>query len=121
MPSGGARPGAGRPRTADKFKRPIARAEKRIADRLPLLIDKHFELAEGVSVLDDILAVPALLKALQAAGTDAEKVSEIAETFRQMYLHPPQFKSLEYLVNRIMGRPTEVQEVTIDDTRLLLD
>lgn len=45
--SGGARAGAGRLPKAEKFARPIATAEKRIADRLPELVENLFALAEG--------------------------------------------------------------------------
>ena len=80
---------AGRPARQDKFGRPIARAEKRIADRLPWLIDKEFELAEGVSV--------------QTEGEDGET---------HIYQRPPDRMAIEYLLNRIMGKPTERQEVS---------
>jgi hypothetical protein len=44
---GGARPGAGRKAKAAKFEGPIAGAERKIADRLPELIDNLFALASG--------------------------------------------------------------------------
>lgn len=91
MPSGGPRPGSGRPRKAEKFQRPIARAEKRIADRLPWLIDQQFELAEGV---------------LAEEGKDGEE---------KVYKRPPDRQAVEYLLNRIMGKPTERQELTGKD------
>ena len=39
--------GPGRRKKADKFARPIAQAEKRIADHLPELIDNMLRLASG--------------------------------------------------------------------------
>lgn len=87
MPSGGPRPGSGRPRKADKHAGVIARAEKRIADRLPDLIDKQFELAEGVTVQE-------------ADGHGGQRV----------YSRPPDRQAVEYLLNRIMGKPVERQE-----------
>lgn len=86
---GGARPGAGRKPKDEKFKQPIAKAEKRIADRLPTLIDKMFELADGVLV------------------------EEISLTGRAVYQKPPDYKALSYLIDRIMGKPTERQEVDL--------
>lgn len=86
MPNGGQRPGAGRPRKAEKFARPIAGAEKRIADRLPWLIDKDFELAEGVLIRQETKDGP------------------------RIYSQPPDRQAIEYLLNRIMGKPTERQE-----------
>jgi hypothetical protein len=47
MPRGGARPGAGRKRVRERFEKPVEVAEKRIADRLPFLVDKLFEMAEA--------------------------------------------------------------------------
>lgn len=92
MPSGGARPGAGRPRKADAYARPIARSEKRIADKLPWLIDQMFSLAEGVTVQE-------------ADGHDGFRI----------YSRPPDRQAISYLVDRVMGRPTERQELTGKD------
>lgn len=88
MTAGGARPGAGRPRKREKYAGQITRAEKRIADRLPELIDKMMELANGV-----------LIEETNPVTGDP-----------QVYQKPPDRQALEYLVNRIMGKPTERQE-----------
>ena len=64
--------GPGRRKKADKFARPIARAEKQIADRLPELIDNMLALASG---------------------------------------DPPDRPANEYLINRILGKPIERQEI----------
>jgi hypothetical protein len=88
--NGGARPGAGRKAKAEKFKQPIARAEKRIADKLPYLIDKMFELADGVLVED---INPVTFKA-------------------SVYREKPDRAALVYLIDRIMGKPVERQEHT---------
>lgn len=85
--NGGARPGAGRKPKDEKFKLPIAKAEKRIADRLPWLIDKAMELAEGVAV-----------ERYNSAGVP------------MVYQLPPDMGAIKYLVDRIMGKPTERQE-----------
>lgn len=91
MPKGGARPGAGRKPKIEKFATQINKAEKRIADRLPLLIDKLFELAEGVLVEDmDWITMK-----------------------RSVYQKPPDRQAAEYLINRVMGKPTERQEVDL--------
>ncbi len=91
--NGGARPGAGRKRKDEKFKAPIAKAEKRIADRLPQLIDNLFELADGVTVQE----------------TDPKTGATT------VYTRPPDRQANEYLLNRIMGKPTERQEVSGPD------
>jgi hypothetical protein len=86
---GGARPGAGRKPKAEKFKQPIAKAEKRIADRLPSLIDKMLDLADGVMV---------------------EEVDLSGE--KTVYQRPPDRVALIYLIDRIMGKPTERRELS---------
>ncbi|MGV3723808.1 MAG: hypothetical protein ACO1SX_23160 [Actinomycetota bacterium] len=91
MGSGGRRPGAGRKPKAERFARPIAAAEKRIADRLPRLVDAIFDLAEGVQVED----------------VDAD-----GET--RTYRRPPDFKAASYLLDRIMGKPTAEAEAVGD-------
>ncbi len=83
---GGRRPGAGRKPKAVKHETAIQSAERRICDRLPELIDKLFELSMGV-----------LVEGQMPQGM-------------VVYQQPPSFKALEYLVNRVMGRPTERHE-----------
>lgn len=92
MASGGKRPGAGRPAKKTKYAAPIARAEKRIVDKLPLLIDRMFELADGVAVQD----------------IDNEGGVNV-------YIKPPDRQAAEYLINRIMGKPTERKELSGED------
>jgi hypothetical protein len=74
---------AGRPRKRDKFERPIATAEKTIAGWLPELIDLKMQLARGVLI----------------------------EGQTGVYQTPPDGKAIEYLIDRIMGKPTQRQEV----------
>lgn len=85
---GGARPGAGRKPKADLFATPIRKAEKRIADRLPLLVDKLFELSEGVLV----------------EGTRLDGSSYVYRT-------PPDRQAATYLVDRIMGKPAQSVDI----------
>jgi len=84
---------AGRPRKAEKFAGPIADAEQQIADRLPDLIDRMFELADGVEVQE------------VDKKTGATKV----------YSRPPDRDAIRYLVDRILGKPTERQEISGPD------
>lgn len=86
--NGGRRPGAGRPRKTDKFAGAIAKAEKRIADRLPELVDLQFELAQGVWV---------------------EEISALG--VRKVYKRIPDRDAGQYLINRILGKPIERQEI----------
>src|SRR4051795_405957 len=88
--TGGARPGAGRKRKMAKFETQIQKAESAIADRLPWLVDKAMELAEGVYVEKPGLTGPIV------------------------YQLPPDMNAIKYLVDRIMGKPTERRELTLD-------
>lgn len=96
--NGGARPGAGRKPKAEKFKQPIAKAEKKISDKLPWLIDQMMELATGVVVQE-----------LDKDGTP------------RIYQRPPDRQAIEYLVNRVMGKPTERNDVTISAEQWIFD
>lgn len=88
---GGARPGAGRKPKAIKYESQIRKAEKRIADKLPWVVDKLLELGEGVVVQEMGLAGPVV------------------------YQKPPDRDALKYLADRIMGKPTERQEISGPD------
>jgi hypothetical protein len=83
---------AGRTPKRVHFERPIAQAEKRIVDVLPHIVDKMLELVEGVMVQD----------------TDSHGDAVV-------YQRPPDRAAAEYLLNRIMGRPTEHAEVSGPD------
>lgn len=91
---GGARPGAGRKPKDEKFKVPIAKAEKKIADKLPWLVDQALELAAGVWV------------------------EEPSITGRVVYQKPPDREAIKYLMDRIMGKPTDRREITTPDKPL---
>lgn len=83
MPRGGPRPGSGRPRKEVIYSSPIRDAEGKIRDRLPWIVDRLFELAEGVHVAE--------------ATRDGAVV----------YQRPPDRQACEYLLDRIMGKPTQ--------------
>lgn len=89
MALGGARPGAGRPRKSDKYAGQVVAAENQIADRLPQYIDNMARLADGIYRQD-----------------------EDEDGNRYVYLTPPDRQANEYLINRILGKPTEKQEHT---------
>lgn len=85
MANGGFRPGSGRKPNAQKFAGIIEKAKKRIGDRLPEVIDKMFELAEGVTVQE-----------IDPKTGDA-----------RIYTTPPDYRAVSYLIDRIMGKPTQ--------------
>lgn len=119
MASGGTRPGAGRKRKADKYQPQINKAEKRIADRLPQLIDNLMHLADGgySRVKEKWAPAGTVLvgagemqrKAFPKLPDDelvmVERVTEIADKDRA---------ANEYLINRVMGKPTERVEQEVD-------
>lgn len=88
---GGSRKGSGRKPRAERFRTAIQRAEKRIADRLPELVDSLFDLANGVVVEE-------------TQWDGSEKV----------YKRAPDFKSASYLIDRVIGKPTQSVEVEGD-------
>jgi hypothetical protein len=88
--NGGARPGAGRKPRAEKFESVITKADKRIAANLVRYIENMERLADGVLVED----------------------VNIVTGDTTVYQKPPDRQANEYLINRIMGKPTERKELT---------
>lgn len=82
--------GPGRRPKAIKFARPIARAEKQIADHLPELIGNMLVLASGVLI---------------------EETNPVTGK-EQVYRKPPDRQANEYLINRILGKPIERAEIS---------
>jgi hypothetical protein len=87
--TGGARAGAGRKRRSEKYSEAIAPAEQKIVDRLLWLVTQEMALAEGV-------------------------LAESSTPDRPVYRIPPDRQAIEYLMNRIMGKPAERQEHDVD-------
>lgn len=81
---GGKRAGSGRPPKRVINETPIRVAERKIRDRLPWLVDKLFELAEGVHV---------------------EK--RLGDGTAIVYQERPDRQSIEYLIDRMLGKPTQ--------------
>ena len=126
--SGGLRAGAGRP-AKPNHQATIERAEKRIADRLPTIIDNLFHLADG--------GYERIEEEYEPAGTVIVAGSEIVETERgprAVKVQRPAFPELPadqmvlvrrrvsiadkdraaniYLADRILGKPTERAEIS---------
>ena len=78
MPRGGARPGAGRKKVRERFARPVEDAEKKIADRLPELIEILFRLADrgdyksAAYLVDRVLGKPRQSVDAELTGKDGE-------------------------------------------------
>lgn len=124
MASGGRREGAGRPRKAEKYERPINKAEKQIVDRLsankdglPGIIDNLLKLADG--------GFEQVAEHYEAAGTittgsgeaaalvfPEKAADEMVLVKRVVTVAAPDRVANIYLIDRILGKPTERQEVT---------
>ena len=83
--AGGFRPGAGRKPKAEKYKADITRAEKQIRDKLPEIVEAQIALSLGVKTVDENGVI---------------------------YTTIPDKAAGQYLMNRIMGAPTQKQEIT---------
>lgn len=72
--------------------KPVRAAEARIVDRLPRLIENLMVLADGVMV-EDVNIV----------------TGEVG-----VYKRPPDRAANEYLINRVMGKPTDKTEAEVN-------
>jgi len=125
--------GPGRKPKADKFARPIARAEKQIADRLPELIDNMLMLACGGYERIEEEWQPAGSLYI-GSGKDSVKMypdlpdGELVLVKRKRSIADRDRAANEYLINRILGKPTERQEfsgpegapIEVSDARSIL-
>ena len=84
---------AGRTRKADQNAGAVTRAEKQIRDHLPAIVEAQIILALGVVVEE----------------TDKETGATT------VYKKAPDRAAGQYLIDRIMGKPTERQELTGPD------
>jgi hypothetical protein len=112
---GGVREGAGRKSKREKYNEAIESAELQIRDRLPLLIERLFELAEGHTLIQSNKDVAAIVQQLQDTQGDPDALAETIKRIESLYRVSPDFKSLQYLVDRLMGKPTEHKELTGED------
>ncbi len=87
---GGARTGAGRKPKRDKHSGAINRAEKKIVDSLPEIVEAQIKLALGILVQSE---------------PDENGVVEV-------FNKAPDVKAGQYLIDRILGKPTQKQEIS---------
>jgi len=129
---GGKRAGAGRPRKADTHERPIKAAEKKFADKLPQLADNVLALAAGGQLSETLVYEPAgmvtvddtevvetekgaisvKIKRLVFPDMDADELVLVRKT---VSVAAPNLQASVYAMNRIMGTPTERQELSGPD------
>ncbi len=89
---GGPRPGAGRKPKGEKYQANILKAEKQIRDQLPLIVEAQIKLSLGL--FEERITI------------DGTKV---------VYTVVPDRAAGQYLINRILGAPTQKQEITGKD------
>ncbi len=117
---GGARDGAGRKAKAEKFAGQIASAEQRIADRLPQLIDNMLEIADGGYERVEEEWQPAGLVTV-GSGEYESKVfpdkpdHELVLVKRKVSIADKDRSANQYLIDRILGKPTQRTELTGED------
>src|SRR5262245_57535608 len=102
--------GPGRPKKVDKYAGAIARAEKKIADRLPQLIENMFVLADGGYERVEEQWAPA--GSLWVGSGDSLRrmypdrdPAELVLVKRTISTADRDRQANEYLINRIMGKP----------------
>lgn len=140
-PRGGTRPGAGRKKTTEKYALPIRRAEKQIVDRLPERVERLHELANGgfEQVTETYEPAGSVLLELPLRGADGQPLLDrggrpilarqrafpdlAADALicvrRVVSVAAPDRKANEYLLDRIMGRPTVAVAGEIEQTHKL--
>lgn len=134
---GGSRSGAGRKSKAEKHAGAVAGAEQRIADHLPELIENLLGLADGATQRVEEKWEPAGTRTIDEVATDRDgkplldprgrtqilkrpafpdkKPDEMILVERKVIVMGPDFRANEYLVNRVLGKPTERHEVSGED------
>lgn len=106
----------GRPRKADQNAGAVARAEKQIRDRLPSLIENMLILANGGYERVEEQWAPAGSLYI-GSGVDAKRMYPDLEldalvlVKRTVSIADRDRAANQYLIDRIMGKPTERQEV----------
>ena len=109
--------GPGRPRKSDKHAGAVAKAERRIIDRLPSLIENMLILAEGGYERVEEEWAPAGSLYI-GSGDKAQKMyPDLEDTAlvlvkRKVSIADKDRAANEYLINRIMGKPIERKELT---------
>lgn len=111
----------GRPKKSDKYSAPVAKAEKQIADRLPQLIENMLLLANGgYEVVNEEWAPAGSLYV--GSGQFLMKMypdkpdDEMVLVKRSVGVASKDRAANQYLIDRIMGKPTERQEVSGPDS-----
>jgi hypothetical protein len=120
--NGGARPGAGRKRKYEKYQTAIEKAELRIAQKLPEILDNLEILADGGQQIITEEWQPAGLVTLTKHDDEKDKYYQV-QAFpgldplepvlvkRTVVTSGKDLRANQYLADRVMGRPTQKQEI----------
>lgn len=116
-PRGGKRPGAGRKRKSVKFAGPIDAAETKIADALPGLVDGMLKLAAGGQKIVEekhelrpVEKLEPITRSDGSQGTKKKTVFEMTLVEKRVSKTQPDRAAAQYLIDRLMGRPTQPHE-----------
>lgn len=122
---GGARPRAGRKPKKNKYELTVTQAEDKIVDHLPQILDNLLKLANGgfevvenkwmprsAFSLGDVMAMDAG-KESEDATKAIENPNELVLSERKTYYALPDRAANIYLVDRIMGKPTQKQDIDL--------
>lgn len=115
--NGGARPGAGRKRKDEKHETAIAQAEGRIVDRLPHIIDNMFHLAMGgyERVEEQYAPAGSLYVGYGEHQTPMypDKPDDELVLIKRVVSFADKDRAANvYLIDRIMGKPTQQTELS---------
>lgn len=82
------------------------------------MIDKAFELSEGVPIVQGFPQVEIVVGMLQTcihAPDQVEALKDAIAKMEKIFATPPDFRAIQYLIDRIMGKPIAKQEITGED------
>lgn len=116
---GGRRAGAGRPRKAEQYAPEIAAAERRIADKLPGLVDDLLKLAHGGFWEEEEERQPSAIVTVGSGEFEMpafpdKRPDELVLVKRKRRRVAPDRAALTYLIDRILGKPTTHVEAEVE-------
>jgi hypothetical protein len=121
---GGARPRAGRKRKRSKYELTVAEAEDKVVDHLPAIVDNLIVLADGGYEKYEYeyqLACTLTYPVEKEDGTTYQKLvfpdkkpDEMVLVRKKVWKADRDRAANQYLVDRIMGKPTQKQDIELN-------
>lgn len=110
---------AGRPRKAEKYASQISASEDWVADRLPQLLEAHFKLAlGGYERVEEEWQPAGLIYVGSGDGACLAypelPADQLVLTKRKSSIADADRQAGQYLINRILGTPTQALDVAVD-------